>query len=661
MTRDTRVQLLAAAVLAISLVASGTLALSISASIGRNKLAYTDRAEDGQPVEVNLGIAMGAFRGLFVNWLWIRANDLKEKGKYFEAIELSRAITRLQPRFPRVWQFHAWNLAYNISVATQTREERWDWVRAGIRLLRREGVPANPNDLNLHRELGWIYLHKVQGWMDDANLYYKKRHAEEWTYVMGLPPSRLTGPEGRDRQRVIQQHVDWLTPVAEAPPLRDLIREDPAVAALASRLVPGAVDSLGMPLLERYVRMDLIRRSARRQAVEASFGPRNQLFVELYDDPALRPAWERLIPAARRQLLVDEYNMEPHRMVRFVRKYGPMDWRHPAAHSLYWSARGVEEALARTTEDNRKNFDFLNTDRVVMQSVQELYRTGELYFDALEFGLTRELGGFYLAVPNEWFFPVYGELLEEVVARSNIPGQDVKAEGLQRAYTLIGAGYENFVKDAIRFFYRRGQLDLANQYKTDLINFRFQNINDPNRNVELAAPIDEWVQKELVDRFTSPNVAVSEVTAALLGAFASGLLAGDADLFSAQIRYAADAHGYFMREQRRRSAVDPASARMDLMPADFGLLAGGVFAQFVSGLSLDDARTVYAAAPDNLRVFAYDALKAQLCPQFEGENPMVDTPFDAVFRPPPGLEEHRVRMRQQIEEIERRRPDMQRR
>lgn len=661
MTRDTRVQLLAGAALALSLVLSGLSAVAVSASVGRNKLAYTDRAEDGQPVEVNLGIAMGAFRGLFVNWLWIRANDLKENGKHFEAVELARAISRLQPRFPRVWQFHAWNLAYNISVATQTREERWDWVSAGIRLLRREGIPANPNDLNLHRELGWIYLHKVQGWMDDANLYYKKRHAEEWTYVMGLPPPRLTGPEGRVRENVINQHLEWLRPTAEAPPLRTLLREDAEVAGLASRLSPAAVDDLGRALLERHTQMDLIRRSARRQTVEASFGPRNRLFMELYDDPALKGAWERLIPAARRQLLIDEYNMEPHRMSRFVRKYGPMDWRHPAAHSLYWAARGVEEALARTTEDNRKNFDFLNTDRVVMQSVQELYRSGELYFDALEFRLTNELGGFYLAVPNEWFFPVYGELLEEVIARSNIPGTDVRAEGLQRAYTLIGAGYENFVKDAIRFFYRRGQVELANQYKTDLINFRFQNINDPNRNAELATPIDEWVQKELVDRFTSPNVAVSEVTGALLGAFASGLLGGDGDLFSSQIRYAADAHGYFMREQRRRSVVDPSAARLDQMPADFGLLSGGVFAQFVSGLSLDDAITVYTRSPANLRVYAYDALKAQLAPQFEAPDRPVDRPFDELFPPPQGLEEHRQRMRERVEEIERRRPELQQR
>src|SRR5690606_498510 len=76
------------------------------------------------------GVAMGAFRGLFVNMLWLPANKLKEEGKFHEAMNLSATITRLQPHFPKVWSFHAWNMAYNISVKTNTADERWNWVNA---------------------------------------------------------------------------------------------------------------------------------------------------------------------------------------------------------------------------------------------------------------------------------------------------------------------------------------------------------------------------------------------------------------------------------------------------------------------------------------------------------------------------------------------------
>ena len=78
MTRDSVIQCVAAAVLVASLTASGVLATRLSNSAAVHRLVYTDTAEKGAPPEVALGIAMGAFRGIFVNYLWMRANALKE-------------------------------------------------------------------------------------------------------------------------------------------------------------------------------------------------------------------------------------------------------------------------------------------------------------------------------------------------------------------------------------------------------------------------------------------------------------------------------------------------------------------------------------------------------------------------------------------------------
>src|ERR1044071_4347265 len=211
MQRDTINQLIAACVMVVCLAVSGVLAVSLTSSSGRNKLVYTERAVEGDPPQVAAGIAMGAFRGLFVNILWIRANQMKEDGRFYEAMDLARAITKLQPRFPQVWVFHAWNMAYNISVATQTPVERWQWVKAGIDLLRLQGIPANPNDLLLHKELAWIFLHKVGGYMDDANVYYKRQLAAEWTEVLGPPPT--PDVKDRDKAHATQKSLDWLRPV----------------------------------------------------------------------------------------------------------------------------------------------------------------------------------------------------------------------------------------------------------------------------------------------------------------------------------------------------------------------------------------------------------------------------------------------------------------
>ena len=108
----------------------------------------------------------------------------------------------------------AWNMAYNISVTTHTPQERWSWVNSGVRLLRNRGIRANPNDMHMHKELAWIFLHKVAGFTDDANQYYKRQFAYEWQNVLGRKP--VIDPNKRDRESVVQQYVDWIQPIVDA-------------------------------------------------------------------------------------------------------------------------------------------------------------------------------------------------------------------------------------------------------------------------------------------------------------------------------------------------------------------------------------------------------------------------------------------------------------
>ncbi|MHC4759463.1 MAG: hypothetical protein ACYTE8_12475, partial [Planctomycetota bacterium] len=95
-------------------------------------------------------VALGAFRGLIVDVLWIRADRLQQEGQYFDAKQLSEWITTLQPRFAAVWEFRSWNMAYNISVAIPASQpsERWRWVKNGYELLRDKGIPQNPKSIS---------------------------------------------------------------------------------------------------------------------------------------------------------------------------------------------------------------------------------------------------------------------------------------------------------------------------------------------------------------------------------------------------------------------------------------------------------------------------------------------------------------------------------
>ncbi len=138
---------------------------NINADRREMKLVINEPLENAPPSLAFATVAMGAFRGLVVDILWMRADTLKDKGLYFDAKQLADWITVLQPRFAGVWQFNAWNMAYNISVAIppERPEERWRWVRNGYELLRDRGIKVNPKSVELYRELAMIFQHKIGG------------------------------------------------------------------------------------------------------------------------------------------------------------------------------------------------------------------------------------------------------------------------------------------------------------------------------------------------------------------------------------------------------------------------------------------------------------------------------------------------------------------
>jgi hypothetical protein len=123
-------------------------------------------------------VLLGGFRGLAADWLWTRAGDLQDEGRYFELAQLSAWITRLQPRSPQIWAYHAWNLAYNLAAMTGDEEGKWRWVREGVRLLEEDGL-RDCGGASIHRELAWIFLHKMGADDDAASPYYRRRWAEE--------------------------------------------------------------------------------------------------------------------------------------------------------------------------------------------------------------------------------------------------------------------------------------------------------------------------------------------------------------------------------------------------------------------------------------------------------------------------------------------------
>lgn len=647
-SRDTLIRFLALLTLLGALTVSATLTHALTAEAGRAQLVYTDQATDADPPEVALGIAMGAFRGLFVNYLWIRANKLKQDGKFFEAVQLSTAITRLQPRFPRVWAFHAWNMAYNISVATHSAEERWRWVKAGITLLRDEAIPRNPNNILLHKELAWIFVHKVQGFADDANHYYKRELAKEWTIILGAPP-KLDGDGPSNAERLAQ----WLDRFVAAPDsLAELYAREIADQERdgVGLLPDGTRRSLTQELVERIrteARLDpgfdFLRFVEHRLAWSRNYfaqenrrdvNPvdRNDAIDRLMLDERYTDAWPRLLAFTRRRVLL-EMHMEPERMQRYTRLFGPLDWRHPASHAVYWSRRGVEEGLER---DTSTQFDTLNTDRVTMHAIQELFRHGSIQYDLWS-------DDYYAMSDFDWAEP-YGKVLEDLM---NEERGGIAADITQRVYTTYGAGYENFLRDVIRVAYNRGDIAAAEKFHQKLRTWGGLNINDPQLEDDLRLPLADFVVRGLKDRLTTPYVAQQEIEAALSDAFLRGLGQGQTKVFARQMAYAQRVRDIYLETQNIRTLADAETQRMgEYVGSDFAEIVARVFVRLLAGGSLGDiqigpveAGRIYRRSPPDLQRRVYDPLLAVIT---RGNAWMMPENARELFPEPPGMEEYRA-------------------
>ena len=160
----------------------------LDGAVAEHNLRFTGQIKNAPPLVTFTTVALGSFRGLVADLLWLRAGSLQEKGSYFEMVQLARWITDLQPTFSGATAYLAWNMAYNISVTCSSFEDRWRWVNEGIKLIRDQAIEYNPEDPVLYKELAWIFQHKLGNIMDDANLFYKNRLAILITNVAGIKP-----------------------------------------------------------------------------------------------------------------------------------------------------------------------------------------------------------------------------------------------------------------------------------------------------------------------------------------------------------------------------------------------------------------------------------------------------------------------------------------
>ena len=495
--------------LAGALVASGMLMRPINQTREDLQLTYHPRATESMPPGIAFWqLAAGSFRGLLVDALWMRHEKLKQDGRHFRARQLAEWITTLQPRFPQVWANRAWDLAYNISVETHTQEERWMWVQAGIKLLRDEAIPLNPNSVLLYRHLAWTYLHKVGMFTDDMHWYYKVQVAAEWTGLLGPPPPGNT-----------EDVLEWFGPIADAADRYwDESRQQMNVQALRAHYPK--IDAQIEMLQELGLQPDkeLVHRIGWLEARGASFEidllPEpsdadltaaqldqeriNKALTRWLADEEIAESRRVLIAFARADVIRKVHKMDPVYMMELMTSaFGaeegaalPIDWRHPAAHGVYWASLGVRKsAEIRDIKDkiDRKQVDLLNTDRHVLLALQSLMHTGRIVFDPLT--------GYYSQSPDERYIEAYE------FAKFEAKGRIVTyAFDSGTADDSFDVGHENFLIWAIVQSYMAGDTDKARDlYRRVRKKFSMREGLEADRTPRYQQPLDQFVLNEMLD------------------------------------------------------------------------------------------------------------------------------------------------------------------
>ncbi|MEM7627366.1 MAG: hypothetical protein AAF333_17355 [Planctomycetota bacterium] len=639
MNRDRITQLAFLLVLIAALAGSTLLINPINAQ--RRDLQLTFAADSNQgdaPQYALLAAGLGSFRGVAVNALWYRAEMMKRDGQFAEANTLATWITYLQPRFPHVWSFLAWNMAYNISVETYTPQERYDWVNKGVRLLREQGIPNNPRSVRLYRELGWILFHKIGQSTDDVNWYYKGEFAREWEILLGAAPEQLQPQEvtnaflpvavyadlyfAVDRPgRRVAQGLDTLIESGavrqvsdEAEALRELgiialdqrlrrilaevsptnergrealgqllkaaadqlsraerdattvfLEENPGAAAAAERFREAelSIDSatmraIGTCLMYLRFRSPEVVASLPEQLLDDKAQRALRVLLSMGDDATVAAGFrEELLPFLRAKVLVEDYKMDPEKMWEYMSTYGPLDWRHPHSHSLYWSKLGVERYYDLRDNDR---VDLLNTQRQALHSLQSLSDYGTVAFNPFN-----RPGQQIDLLPDPDFIDGYFIIVQETqaMAEDEELGARIRADAFAQ-------GEENFLQKAVLYSYLYGNPRQAERYYKRLID----EFGDSPTNQNYGwykLPLPEFVAMLIFDDDLGRPGMISLINSRLEQAFRSGLAAGNQrglQVFGRNLEIAQTVHRRYNEQYGYQTGLGVGGGRLRMPPFD---------------------------------------------------------------------------------------------
>jgi hypothetical protein len=613
------IQLIASLVAVIALVVAG-LVVTPTLQEQREELQLVGSRDVSTEVPATVAFTstmMGPFRPMLVNMLWYRIERLKQEGKFFEINELSNWITTLQPHFPKVWAFHAWNMAYNVSVQTYTEEERWAWVNKGIRLLRERGLKYNPRSVALYRELTWIFFHKVGQYSDDVHWYYKMRLCRDWQEILG------SYAEGKTTQQVMTEFMQIVDAADTVVQLREadsdvdrIIKEfiEPAgykieggQAGTKHENREKLLRELGKIIMYSYAyTLEDLPLTVREQQTYY-----DSKLVPIMQDEKLRPAVKKLLSTLRKRVLIDNYNMKPADMHALMLELNaPLDFRHPSVHAMYWSSVGIREMQTAIKDGH---FDRVNTLRQTHHAAQDLVDTGRLIFDPINNNFDQK--------PDVRFIEVYHDAWK--MARKEL------AENERGDNLPYKTGHENLLLKSFVYSMLYGSKEKAVEYRNTAARL-YANERHNKESGRYLMTDYELMKKEYAQ--LAPNMeTASQFLDAMVGHAIGALVEGKNRDYQKYVGYATNAYKTYQAEMFATAIAG--RDRMKLRPLK-QVFAESFFRILISPLPVEKRSRAWNVADLELRKMVYAQVKLRLDRDAKaaGMDPL------AAFPPPLGME-----------------------
>lgn len=602
-------------------------------------LVGAGRVQESRRTEGDI-VEMIPFRAFLVNYLWIRTDKLKEEGKFYDAYQQAELICRLQRHFPGVWSFHSWNMAWNISVATHTPEERWRWVYNGVKLLRDRGIPLNPRSISLYKDLGWIYLFKLGGYLDEMHWVYKRQWAMRMQDLLGAPPQGTT-----------EEVIAAFKPLADESFLdkdpqrqgREVIQQDKLADLLKQPEVKTYADELarvGLGIDQNFLAAyNLWSLDAAVSAVRIKAPhPQNELDVVVYrliNDPKFAPARLRVLAFLRAQILWNVYRMDPAFMLEIMGEYGPLDWRLPQPTGLYWLLLGRKVCGNDSLDDS----DVLNTQRNAFNCLKELTWRGRLTMidarprDQRQDAITLEPVSVesQMELPNVRLYQLadlrYVEPVHQAYLK-NIAKQIVDSKTRFKV-NQFRDGHINYLAGAIKGLYASYRRKEAQKY----YDYIRQNYEPPGANWRYR-DVGEYVLNELrMDDQPIRDLAESQVGLAMMTAYVA-TAKGERVIADESLAYARKAYIVYQKGRNERTRL-PA-----LRAYSVGIAVGLMQNPRALGynLPLTDRAELYRGLDDETQRLVYPRVRIYLKQACDIEG----LDFAKTFPAPKGLQEDKL-------------------